>query len=103
MGSMVGGIFTWFIIQYVIDNQIATHLMHSYVLHLLICVLIHMFSALSPADTIGSFGVRNFMLCKKPGLDKAIEQDAAPKMTRKSSGSWKTWFNKSLNLKISSH
>lgn len=29
--------------------------------------------ALSPWDTIGSFGVRNFMLCKKPEVEKAID------------------------------
>ncbi|KAK1387023.1 GRAS family transcription factor family protein [Heracleum sosnowskyi] len=59
--------------------------------------------ALSPWDTIGSFGVRNFMMCKKPGVDKELEQDATATITRKGSGSWKAWFNKSLNLKISSH
>ncbi|KAL8112269.1 hypothetical protein AgCh_019826 [Apium graveolens] len=62
--------------------------------------------ALSPWETIGSFGVRNFMLCKKPGVDKAIDggkQVGDATITRKGAGSWKAWFNKSLNLKISSH
>lgn len=61
--------------------------------------------ALSPLETIGSFGVRNFMLCKKP---RPVEEDGDGKqvtagITRKNSGSWKSWFNKSLNLKVSSH
>ncbi|KAD7116608.1 hypothetical protein R6Q59_006666 [Mikania micrantha] len=56
--------------------------------------------ALNPWETVGSFGVRNFMLCKKPGEDG---KPVAVEMPRKSFGSWKTWFNKSLNLKVSSH
>ncbi|KAL3830780.1 hypothetical protein ACJIZ3_019582 [Penstemon smallii] len=61
--------------------------------------------ALSPWTSIGSVGVRNFMLCKKPQTEKDVDgggEKASP-MARKGSGSWKTWFNKSLNLKISSH
>ncbi|GAA0165074.1 hypothetical protein Leryth_007719 [Lithospermum erythrorhizon] len=57
--------------------------------------------ALRPLDTIGSFGVRNFSLCKKP--QKAIDDGKSPVMSRKTSSSWKSWLNKSLNLKISSH
>ncbi|CAH1431432.1 unnamed protein product [Lactuca virosa] len=61
--------------------------------------------ALSPLKTIGSFGVRNFMLCKKP---QAVEEGgdgkpAAVGITRKNSGSWKSWFNKSHSFKVSSH
>ncbi|KAL1568585.1 hypothetical protein AAHA92_00183 [Salvia divinorum] len=56
--------------------------------------------ALSPWETIGSMGVRNFVLCKKPEAEKANESEKLP---RKGSGSWKSWFNKSLNSKISSH
>ncbi|KAD1579686.1 hypothetical protein E3N88_42598 [Mikania micrantha] len=48
--------------------------------------------ALNPWETVGSFGVRNFMLCKKPGEDG---KPVAVEMPRKSFGSWKTWFNKS--------
>nr|XP_043625249.1 uncharacterized protein At4g22758-like [Erigeron canadensis] len=63
--------------------------------------------ALKPWEMIGSFGVRNFMLCKKPKAHNVVvEDDGKPVsvgMTRKSSGSWKAWFNKSLNLKVSSH
>ncbi|KAJ9548944.1 hypothetical protein OSB04_021487 [Centaurea solstitialis] len=46
--------------------------------------------ALSPREMIGSFGVRNFMLCKKARRQVEIK--------RKNSGSWKSWFNKSLGL-----
>ncbi|KAL3501908.1 hypothetical protein ACH5RR_036357 [Cinchona calisaya] len=62
--------------------------------------------ALSPWETIGSLGFRNFMLCKKPQPEKTGDDDgkqSSPPMARKSSGNWKAWFNKSLSLKISSH
>ncbi|CAL8995163.1 unnamed protein product [Prunus brigantina] len=60
--------------------------------------------ALSPWDTIGAQGARNFMLCKKPQPVKMdSEEIPAAAITRKGSGSWKAWINKSLNLKISSH
>lgn len=62
------------------------------------------FAALRPWDTIGSHGARNFMLCKKP---QASDADGAGNETttisRRGGGSWKAWFNKSLNLKISTH
>ncbi|KAF2316808.1 hypothetical protein P3X46_026566 [Hevea brasiliensis] len=60
--------------------------------------------ALSPWETIGSLGSRNFMLCKKPQPVK-VDDDARSNsaITQKGSGSWKSWINKSLNLKISSH
>lgn len=61
-------------------------------------------AALSPWDTIGAQGARNFMLCKKPQPVKMdSEEIPAAAITRKGSGSWKAWINKSLNLKISSH
>ena len=63
-------------------------------------------AALSPWDTIGSHGARNFMLCKKPQASTGVpDADASGTTTlsRRGSGSWKAWFNKSLNLKISSH
>ncbi|KAI3744379.1 hypothetical protein L1987_57458 [Smallanthus sonchifolius] len=61
--------------------------------------------ALKPWETIGSFGVRNFMLSKKPqaAVDGDDKKQVAVGMPRKSTGSWKAWFNKSLNLKVSSH
>ncbi|KAI4357622.1 hypothetical protein L6164_001559 [Bauhinia variegata] len=59
--------------------------------------------ALSAWDTIGSRGVRNFMLCRKPQHMKVKEADAAAETLSRSKGSssWKAWFNKSI--KISSH
>ncbi|XP_047937782.1 uncharacterized protein At4g22758-like [Salvia hispanica] len=59
--------------------------------------------ALSPWETIGSVGVRNFVLCKKPETEKADDSEKLPPIARKGSGSWKSWFNKSLNPKICSH
>ncbi|XP_076885791.1 uncharacterized protein At4g22758-like [Bidens hawaiensis] len=62
--------------------------------------------ALQPWERIGSFGVRNFMLCKKPEKEASGGDDERPgtvEIPRKSFGSWKAWFNKSLNLKVSSH
>ncbi|XP_022990881.1 uncharacterized protein At4g22758 [Cucurbita maxima] len=62
--------------------------------------------ALSPWDTIGSHGARNFTLCKKPQAEKVGEDGKAasrPAIHRKASGSWKSWINKSLNMKIYSH
>ncbi|KAL3631399.1 hypothetical protein CASFOL_024383 [Castilleja foliolosa] len=57
--------------------------------------------ALLPWNTIGSFGVRNFVLCKKPQSEKSIDDEKA--LTRHRAGSWRSWFNKSLNPKIPSH
>lgn len=65
--------------------------------------------ALSPWDTIGSHGARNFMLCRKPqtstGVANATDGAAngTTSLSRRGSGSWKAWLNKSLNLKVSSH
>ncbi|XP_062110156.1 uncharacterized protein At4g22758-like [Humulus lupulus] len=66
--------------------------------------------ALGPLDTIGSQGTRNFMLCKKPQPVKRSEEndmlsvkESVPSAARKGNGTWKSWLNKSLNLKISSH
>lgn len=61
---------------------------------------------LSLWEPIGRYGVRNFMLGKKPECmigagsnGSSSVQEAAPK----GSGGFKAWLNKSLNLKISSH
>ncbi|KAL3510557.1 hypothetical protein ACH5RR_029958 [Cinchona calisaya] len=60
--------------------------------------------ALSPWEAIGSLGFRNFMLCKKPEGQKTIDDGKQTShVARKSPGNWKAWFNKSLNLKVSSH
>ncbi|KAK4753834.1 hypothetical protein SAY87_001938 [Trapa incisa] len=62
--------------------------------------------ALSPWDTIGSQGTRNFLLCKKPQSDQRTP-DAGRKSPAvihgKGSRNWKTWINKPFSLKISSH
>ncbi|XP_055801329.1 uncharacterized protein LOC129870543 [Solanum dulcamara] len=55
---------------------------------------------LSPWETIGSLGVRNFVLVKKPQAEKSILDGNQVVMARKGSGSWKAWFNKSLSRKI---
>ncbi|XP_051145566.1 uncharacterized protein LOC127261308 [Andrographis paniculata] len=73
--------------------------------------------AISPWMTIGSVGFRNFGMCKKPqtekdkvigngvdgGGDKSPLDKAVTDPRKGGSGNWKAWFNKSLNLKISSH
>uniref|UniRef100_A0A175YQP9 DUF7054 domain-containing protein n=1 Tax=Daucus carota subsp. sativus TaxID=79200 RepID=A0A175YQP9_DAUCS len=61
-------------------------------------------SGLSPWGTIGSYGVRDFVLCKKPEVEKPIGDEKAVKavqLASKGRGSWKAWFNKSW--KIPSH
>ncbi|KAL3645121.1 hypothetical protein CASFOL_010301 [Castilleja foliolosa] len=55
--------------------------------------------ALLPWDTIGTFGVRDFFLCKKPQSEKSIDD----RKTYPRHRSWRLWFNISLNPKISSH
>ncbi|GLT78423.1 hypothetical protein SLA2020_499600 [Shorea laevis] len=60
--------------------------------------------ALSPWETIGSQGTRNFMLCKKPQTEKmVVDEKSNLAIARKGGGSWKAWINKSFSLKISSH
>lgn len=67
--------------------------------------------ALSPWETIGSRGGRNFVLCKKPLQtvsadilpERKTDKVAGVKIMRKSGGVWKSWINKSLTFKISSH
>ncbi|XP_030447827.1 uncharacterized protein LOC115670648 [Syzygium oleosum] len=61
--------------------------------------------ALSPWDMIGSPGARNFLLCKKPKTDVMADDRSSPAaaISRKGSGSWKSWINKSFSLKVSSH
>ncbi|CAN0876709.1 hypothetical protein LINGRAHAP2_LOCUS11459 [Linum grandiflorum] len=62
--------------------------------------------ALSPWETIGSVGCRNFMLCKKTTeMKMKMAEEEASVVVRKGSGgsAWKTWINKSFNLKIYSH
>ncbi|XP_061370236.1 uncharacterized protein At4g22758-like isoform X1 [Gastrolobium bilobum] len=57
------------------------------------------FDALNPLEPIGSYGVRNFVLCKK----QVYSSKTAPEselISRKSSGGWKAWLNKSFSFKI---
>ncbi|KAG1334700.1 hypothetical protein COCNU_03G008190 [Cocos nucifera] len=56
--------------------------------------------ALSPWESIDSRGTRNFVLCKKEGV---VDEPASQVLGRKGSGSWRTWLNKSLSFRISSH
>ncbi|KAH0467204.1 hypothetical protein IEQ34_004442 [Dendrobium chrysotoxum] len=53
---------------------------------------------LSPWDPIGSFGSRNFLLCKKQMLDGERSATPAKEIGKKGTGGWKAWFNKSLGL-----
>ncbi|XP_057765930.1 uncharacterized protein LOC130986518 [Salvia miltiorrhiza] len=57
--------------------------------------------ALLPWATIGSAGVRNFVLCKKPQTDDM--KGASPRKGGGGGGIWKAWFTKSRTHKISSH
>ncbi|KAK2383997.1 hypothetical protein P8452_38982 [Trifolium repens] len=62
--------------------------------------------ALSPWERIGSHGARNFMLCKKPQANNGVagaDDNGTTVVTRRGGVRWKAWFNKSLNLKISTH
>ncbi|KAH9611382.1 hypothetical protein KSS87_017595 [Heliosperma pusillum] len=60
--------------------------------------------ALNSFDTIGAHGARNFMLCKRPQTEQATDIGRqAGGIAKKSSGSWKSWMNKTLSLKVTSH
>ncbi|XP_010498820.1 PREDICTED: uncharacterized protein LOC104776441 [Camelina sativa] len=70
--------------------------------------------ALLPWEAIGSLGVRNFMLCKKPEekKKKKVEGDngrsnfpinGARKGGAGGGRSFKAWINKSFSLKVSTH
>ncbi|XP_021727290.1 uncharacterized protein At4g22758-like [Chenopodium quinoa] len=63
--------------------------------------------ALSPLETIGAHGTRNFLLCKKPQPEKTanveVGAESASNITRRGNGSWKSWINKTIILKIASH
>ncbi|KAM3701573.1 hypothetical protein ACJW30_05G183400 [Castanea mollissima] len=63
--------------------------------------------ALSPWDTIGSQGVRNFMLSKKPqpvkmegDEERSMQQISSKGNGNGSGGSWKAWINKFFFLLI---
>ncbi|XP_074289740.1 uncharacterized protein At4g22758-like [Silene latifolia] len=61
------------------------------------------FDALSMWDEIGTNGARNFVLCKKPEQGPNMTEARANIISRKAGASWKSWINKSLSFKISSH
>lgn len=66
------------------------------------CAYVHI-AALGPWETIGSLGVRNFMLFKKSSQGENTADGGKQSPIRKGAGSWKTWFNKSISSKIASH
>nr|DAD35713.1 TPA_asm: hypothetical protein HUJ06_006353 [Nelumbo nucifera] len=73
---------------------------------LLFCVNNAGTDALSPCETIGSCGGRNFVLCKKEQLQiETTKADCGLAKTKmiplKSCGSWKEWLKKPLSFKIS--
>ncbi|GMH01981.1 hypothetical protein Nepgr_003820 [Nepenthes gracilis] len=59
--------------------------------------------ALSPLEKIGAHGARIFMLCKKPQSARSMgdERPTTAIVAKKGAGSWRTWINKSLSLKVS--
>lgn len=66
--------------------------------------------ALSPWETIGAKGCRNFMLCKKPQqtpksvADENFEaKKRASGFAKRGGGSWMSWINKSISLKVAPH
>lgn len=65
--------------------------------------------ALSPCEAIGAKGFRTFLLCKKPqpaksqGSDNTATGKHDTVLARRGTGSWKSWINKSLSLKVASH
>lgn len=72
-------------------------------------------AALCPSETIGSHGVWNFFLWKKPEVEKFIGNEKpvtggvpllwkGHSLSRKQGhGSWRAWFSKSKSLKIIAH
>ncbi|KAI6670611.1 hypothetical protein NL676_005496 [Syzygium grande] len=55
--------------------------------------------ALNPSEAIGSREGRNFVLCKKQ-IQPQMTEARAEMISRKRSGSWKAWLNKSFSFKI---
>ncbi|CAK9150623.1 unnamed protein product [Ilex paraguariensis] len=59
--------------------------------------------ALSPSESIGSGGGRNFVLCKKQSQPHMTESRSDLVNARKRNSGWKAWLNKSFSFKIMSH
>ncbi|KAK3409458.1 hypothetical protein EUGRSUZ_J01593 [Eucalyptus grandis] len=56
------------------------------------------YAALHPAEAIGSREGRNFVLCKKQ-IQPQMTEARSEMISRKGSGSWKAWLNKSFSFK----
>lgn len=54
--------------------------------------------ALNPWEPIGSFGSRNFLLCKRQVMASERSGTTEREIGKKGTGGWKAWFNKSLGL-----
>ena len=68
-----------------------------------LCLMVF-FAALSSLEAIGTHGVRNFLLCKKPQSEIAKNAETeGTTIARRGHGRWKSWINKTLSLKIASH
>ncbi|KAK6128548.1 hypothetical protein DH2020_037692 [Rehmannia glutinosa] len=59
------------------------------------------FDALKPLEEIGSYGVRNFVLCKNHSKQNMTE--ARSHLIHGKGSRWRVWFQKSFSLKIISH
>ncbi|XP_009586822.1 uncharacterized protein LOC107773416 [Nicotiana tabacum] len=57
---------------------------------------------LGPLDSIGSAGVRNFILCKKQ-KKLLMTEGRANAIAQNGKRGWKAWLTKSFNFKIHSH
>ncbi|XP_016490590.2 uncharacterized protein At4g22758-like [Nicotiana tabacum] len=58
--------------------------------------------ALGPLDSIGSVGVRNFILCKKQ-KQPLMTEGRANGIAQNGKKGWKAWLTKSFSFKIHSH
>ncbi|XP_010032695.2 uncharacterized protein LOC104422155 [Eucalyptus grandis] len=56
------------------------------------------YAALHPAEAIGSREGRKFVLCKKQ-IQPQMTEARSEMISRKGSGSWKAWLNKSFSFK----
>lgn len=57
------------------------------------------FDALNPMEPIGSYEVRNFVLCKKQ-MYLSRKESQSELISPKRKGGWKSWLNKSFSFKI---
>ncbi|PHT56694.1 hypothetical protein CQW23_05180 [Capsicum baccatum] len=59
--------------------------------------------ALEASDSIGSLGVRNFILCKKQKQQVMTEGRGHDQIAQNGKRGWKAWLTKSFNFKVHSH